>query len=102
MYKILIPKALKESARTFLTDKGYELVELQSTDEETMKKAISDVDAVIARRTEKYTPAVIGQPLRTSRSLPVTALATKTSILRLRQKRRYRDARPWVQHLFRG
>lgn len=58
MYKILIPKALKESARTFLTDKGYELVELQGTDEETMKKAISDVDAVIAR-TEKYTPAVI-------------------------------------------
>ena len=49
MYKILIPKALKESARTFLTDKGYELVELQGTDEETMKKAISDVDAVIAR-----------------------------------------------------
>ena len=33
MYKILIPKALKESARTFLTDKGYELVELQGTDE---------------------------------------------------------------------
>lgn len=80
MYKILIPKALKESARTFLTDKGYELVELQGTDEETMKKAISDVDAVIAR-TEKYTPAVI-KPLGTSRSLPVTALATKTSILR--------------------
>ena len=71
MYKILIPKALKESARTFLTDKGYELVELQGTDEETIKKAISDVDTVLSLK-----------PLGTSRSLPVTALATKTSILR--------------------
>ena len=31
MYKILIPKALKESAHTFLTDKGYEI--LYFTDE---------------------------------------------------------------------
>ena len=68
MYKILIPKALKESARTFLMEKGFELVELEGTDEETMKKAISDVDAVIAR-TEKYTPAVI----KAARNLKIIA-----------------------------
>ena len=84
MYKILIPKALKESARTFLTDKGYELVELQGTDEETMKKAISDVDASLPVRKNIHLLSL--KPLGTSRSLPVTALATKTSILSLRQK----------------
>ena len=59
MYKILVPKALKPKARDFLLEKGYELVELPGSDEETLKKAIATVDAVIAR-TEKYTPAVIG------------------------------------------
>jgi D-3-phosphoglycerate dehydrogenase len=58
MYKILVPKALKPAARDFLTEKGYELSYLEGTDEETMKKAIADCDAAIAR-TEKYTPAVI-------------------------------------------
>jgi D-3-phosphoglycerate dehydrogenase len=58
MYKVLVPKALKPAARDFLKEKGYELVVLEGNDEETMKKQIADVDAVIAR-TEKYTPAVI-------------------------------------------
>ncbi len=47
MYKILIPKALKESARTFLTDKGYELVELQGTDEDVLWTSSTDLVLVL-------------------------------------------------------
>lgn len=80
MYKILIPKALKESARTFLTDKGYELVELQGTDEETMKRQSATLMPSLPVRKNIHLLSL--KPLGTSRSLPVTALATKTSILR--------------------
>ena len=58
MYKVLIPKALDPIARKFLEDRNYELVIQQDTDPESLKKAISEVDAVIAR-TEKYTSDVI-------------------------------------------
>ena len=58
MYKILVPKALKTVAREFLTEKGYELVSPEATDEASLAKAIADVDAVIAR-TEKYTKTVV-------------------------------------------
>lgn len=58
MYKVLVPKALKKVARDFLTEKGYELVSPEATDEASLAKAIADVDAVIAR-TEKYTKTVV-------------------------------------------
>ena len=63
-------ESLKPKARDFLLEKGYELVELPGSDEETLKKAIATVDAVIAR-TEKYTPAVINTP----KNLKIIALA---------------------------
>lgn len=58
MYKVLIPEALNPCARKFLQDKGYELVINKDTSPASMKDAIGDVDAVIAR-TEKYTADVI-------------------------------------------
>ncbi len=33
MYKILVPKALKQVARDFLADRGYQLVSPEATDE---------------------------------------------------------------------
>lgn len=58
MYKVLVPKALKKNARDFLTEKGYELVSPNATDEASLSEAIADVDGVIAR-TEKYTRNVV-------------------------------------------
>lgn len=58
MYKVLVPEALNPVAKKFLEDRNYDLVIPQGTDPESLKKAISEVDAVIAR-TEKYTPDVI-------------------------------------------
>ncbi len=58
MSKVLVFEALNPVAKEFLTEKGYELVYPEGTDVESRKKALADVDAVIAR-TEKYDDEIL-------------------------------------------
>ena len=49
MYKVLIPQDIQEEGKQYLREKGYEIQIGSGFDRDTLKKEISDADAVIAR-----------------------------------------------------
>lgn len=49
MYKVLIPQDIPEPGKTYLREKGYELVMGSDFDPDTIRREIEDADAVIAR-----------------------------------------------------
>lgn len=58
MYKVLIPQDIQEEGKQYLREKGYEIQIGSGFDRDTLKKEISDADAVIAR-TAAYPADVI-------------------------------------------
>ncbi len=56
--KVLIPQDIREAGKTYLRERGYDVVLGSGFDEETLKREIADADAVIMR-TALYPESVI-------------------------------------------
>lgn len=58
MYKVLIPEDVSEVGKNYLLEKGYELKIGVPTDEESLKEAVRDADALLVRNA-RYPKSVL-------------------------------------------